>query len=200
MLRSAGAGAAERFFLEPMQLTDDPLAGPLPDQIRRDADGVGEAERVGAAVALHDDAVEAQEHGTVVAARIEPLANQLQGWLRQHVAELGEQGALERLSQELRVKADGAFDMKTYVEGDGAPPGDYRVSVTVFAGGRPKGPPKDQPLGEEAPQNYVAVPKPIADKFANADSSGLKITVQEGENTLDPIDLGAAKERTQPQW
>ena len=45
--------------------------GALADEVDRDADRGGEADGVGAAVALHHDAVQAEEHGAVVAPRIE---------------------------------------------------------------------------------------------------------------------------------
>ena len=44
---------------------------------------LGESQRVGAAVALHGDAVQAQEHGTVVAPRVDPDAKLLDGRARQ---------------------------------------------------------------------------------------------------------------------
>src|SRR3546814_18450771 len=56
-----------------------------------DADGIGEAQRIGAAVALHRTPVQAQEHGVVVAARIDALAQLLHRRTRQHKAEAGEQ-------------------------------------------------------------------------------------------------------------
>jgi hypothetical protein len=90
------------------------------------------------------------------------------------------------------TEADGSFDVKTYVGGDGAPPGDYRVSITTFYASPKRGPVKDALVGEEAPQTFVQIPKPISEKFANIESAGIKITIQEGENNLDPFELGAA--------
>ena len=68
----------DRLLLEPVQLGGDPPVGALLDQIDRHADRIGEAERIGAAVALDHNAVQAEEHRAVVAPRIEPLAEQLE--------------------------------------------------------------------------------------------------------------------------
>ena len=91
---------ADRFFLE-LELGGNALTGALLDQIDRDPDGVGEAERIGAAMALDHDAIQAKEHGAVVAPWIEALADQLQRWLDQDIAEFGEERAFEGLAQDV---------------------------------------------------------------------------------------------------
>ena len=68
-LGDAGRGRADG-----AHLVDDPLVGTLADEIGGDGDRRREAERVGAAMALHHDAVQPEEHRAVVAARVEPLA------------------------------------------------------------------------------------------------------------------------------
>ncbi len=85
---------------------------------------------------------------------------------------------------------DGQFEIKTYKTGDGAPPGKYRVAIIVpQAGGQ--GSMKDQPVTAEsaAPRPVVKVPLAIVRKYAKADTSGLEVTIQEGENNLDPFVL-----------
>ena len=52
--------------------------GSLLQQIHCHPDGVGETKGIRAAVALDHDAVQAEEHGAVVAARVEPLPKQLE--------------------------------------------------------------------------------------------------------------------------
>ena len=59
------------------------------DQVDRHADGIGEAQRVRAAMAFHADAVEAQEHAAIVTARIDPFAHLVQGARCEQVADLG---------------------------------------------------------------------------------------------------------------
>jgi len=90
------------------------------------------------------------------------------------------------------VEGDGQFHIKTYVDGDGAPPGKYRVSIQApTAGGTSK---KDQAV--VAPSGPgVNVPAAIAAKYANVDTAGIEITVQPGENNLEPFELSAAGAR-----
>src|SRR5690606_14678576 len=78
-------------------------------KVHRKVDRGGEARGVGAAMALHRDAVEAEENAAVVVARIHPLAHRLERAAGEHVAELGAPRALERLPEDLRVKLRRAF-------------------------------------------------------------------------------------------
>jgi len=88
---------------------------------------------------------------------------------------------------------DGNFQVKTYVAGDGAPPGEYRVSIVPAIVGRvSKGRTKDARLGADGapePQTGVAIPLALSNKYGNVDTSGIKVTIQEGENTLEPFSL-----------
>jgi hypothetical protein len=88
------------------------------------------------------------------------------------------------------VEPDGTFEIKTYVDGDGAPPGKYRVSIMApAAGGTSK---KDQPAETQAASAPgVKVPAAIAAKFANVETAGLEIEVNAGENNLPPFELSA---------
>lgn len=84
----------------------------------------------------------------------------------------------------------GNFQMKTYVSGDGAPPGDYRVSIVAFSsGGAVRD--KDAPVGAAAAAaTGVRIPPAVSKKFADVETAGIKVTVHEGENNLEPFDLG----------
>ena len=74
------------------------------------------------------------------------------------------------------VNADGTFQLGTYSDGDGAPPGEYEVTVHWFVKAR-----KD----EEGPGKNAL---PL--RFGNTETSGVKVRVQAGENALPPIQLG----------
>jgi hypothetical protein len=84
---------------------------------------------------------------------------------------------------------DGQFEIKTYTDGDGAPPGKYRVSVIV---------PRALPTGTKdrkadapiAPSGTtVNVPPGIVKKYANVDTAGIEVEIQDGENNLAPFEL-----------
>lgn len=86
----------------------------------------------------------------------------------------------------------GKFDMKTYVRGDGAPPGKYRVSIIGIGSFSTGGAGKDKPGGEAENATVVTnlnIPAGLAKKFGDANTSGIEVTVQEGENNLPPFEL-----------
>lgn len=70
---------------------------------------------------------------------------------------------------------DGAFRLTTFESGDGAPAGDY--TVTVIATYLVKG-------GQDIP-----VADLLNGRYADPTQSRLKVTVKEGENALPPFDL-----------
>jgi hypothetical protein len=75
---------------------------------------------------------------------------------------------------------NGRFELKTYVTGDGAPPGEYEVGIIAGSGSdRDAGPSK---TGQPLPRNLMT-------KYANQKTSGIKVTVQAGENNLEPFVL-----------
>jgi hypothetical protein len=70
------------------------------------------------------------------------------------------------LSVRGEIKADGAFQLTSTTEGDGAPPGDYRVFVT-----------------EALPEQGDGVPPRVLDpKYHSFESSGLTFTVKAEKN------------------
>jgi hypothetical protein len=78
------------------------------------------------------------------------------------------------------VEEDGSFAVSTFAAKDGAPAGDYAVSITwkstsVKIPGR-KGPPKK-------------VPTNFPERYENPKTSGLAVRVQEGQNELRPFDI-----------
>lgn len=85
---------------------------------------------------------------------------------------------------------DGSFDLKTYVKGDGAPPGKYRVSIVAVAGASAAPSGHDSPQGASSgPKTAVAIPPEVVKKYGNVETAGLQVTVQEGENKLAPFTL-----------
>ncbi len=81
-----------------------------------------------------------------------------------------------------RSDADGQFRLQTYYTDDGAPAGEYLVSVSL-----PPAPTENRDLMKKE------TPKPARDVLGNrylyADKSGLKVEIKPGENVLKPIDL-----------
>jgi hypothetical protein len=70
---------------------------------------------------------------------------------------------------------DGTFMVTTYHSGDGAPPGEYAITVELRA---------PQTIGEEVVRNG---PNLLPAKYAKPDSSGIKYTVVDGDNQIPPI-------------
>jgi tetratricopeptide (TPR) repeat protein len=71
------------------------------------------------------------------------------------------------------VQEDGSFALGTYRKDDGAPAGEYKVTVQWF-GTRP---------GSSTPVNL------LPPKYGGADTSGLTVRIEEGKNLLPPIQL-----------
>jgi tetratricopeptide (TPR) repeat protein len=77
------------------------------------------------------------------------------------------------------VNEDGTFVLGTYGKADGAPAGEYRVSVQLMMRANTKG----DSEGGKLPQN--ALPP----RYANFDTSGLTVQIQEGENAIPALHL-----------
>lgn len=79
-------------------------------------------------------------------------------------------------SPRANVTKDGAFEVSTYDGGDGAPAGDYTLTVLWY---------KQVKNGSD----IIAGPNVIPQKYAKAETSDLNISVKEGVNELPPITL-----------
>ena len=79
-------------------------------------------------------------------------------------------------SPRANVAKDGAFEVSTYDGGDGAPVGDYTLTVLWY---------KQVKNGPD----IVSGPNVIPQKYAKAETSDLTISVKEGVNELPPITL-----------
>ncbi len=73
--------------------------------------------------------------------------------------------------------ADGTFQMTTMTRGDGAPPGEYAITIELRA---------PQTIGEEVVRNGAHL---LPVRYSRPESSGQKFTVVEGENVIPPIKL-----------
>jgi hypothetical protein len=71
------------------------------------------------------------------------------------------------------VREDGTFVLGTYRPDDGAPAGEYRVTVQWLR----------KADGRAAPANMLPA------RYAAPESSGLTVRIQEGDNQLPPIQL-----------
>jgi hypothetical protein len=79
-----------------------------------------------------------------------------------------------------RVGADGTFTLTTYDAGDGAPPGEYDVTVEwLLTTGS-----KSNPAGYDNPPVNR-----LPSRYGKAGTSGLRVRVQEGKNSLPPFKL-----------
>jgi hypothetical protein len=86
--------------------------------------------------------------------------------------------------------AQGNFVLKTYIDGDGAPPGKYRVCIIAAASGPSGKSSKDRRAGEESSsKSTVAIPQAVVNKYRNVDTAGIEVIVHEGENNLEPFVL-----------
>jgi hypothetical protein len=85
-------------------------------------------------------------------------------------------GPVKELRPAGHVAADGTFALTTYAEGDGAPAGDYAVTVDW----RQPTPPVD---GAEPGPSLIPA------RYNSPSSSGLTVTVSSGHNDLEPINL-----------
>jgi hypothetical protein len=84
---------------------------------------------------------------------------------------------------------DGNFEIKTYVDGDGAPPGAYRVSIIARSSQPRGGPSKDNRIPEALSGPGINIPAQVSKKYADVDTSGIKVTIVDGENNLEPFVL-----------
>jgi hypothetical protein len=77
------------------------------------------------------------------------------------------------------VDDKGNFTLTSYKEGDGAPEGEYRVTVQWFLATR---------TGHPGGDDTVAV-NYLPERYGRADTSGLRVTINKGDNELPPFVL-----------
>lgn len=72
-----------------------------------------------------------------------------------------------------KTDAEGMFSLTTYDTADGAPAGEYRVTLELWLAGRP----------DEGPSNRLPA------KLAKPESSAIQTTVSTGRNELTPFNV-----------
>lgn len=74
------------------------------------------------------------------------------------------------------VKEDGSFEMSTFGTNDGAEPGEYAVTINWRT-------------EERVDDEIVVSPDRLGERYSKPATSGLKVTVAEGENVIPRYDL-----------
>jgi len=86
-----------------------------------------------------------------------------------------------------RVDAEGKFRLHTYVEGDGAPAGAYKIGVKLAAK-----PAENRNVMQKVAAKAPAKPplsQAAAARFAEPDNSGLTFEIKAGDNEIPRINL-----------
>jgi hypothetical protein len=73
---------------------------------------------------------------------------------------------------------NGYFALTSYQKGDGAPEGEYRVTVSWLLATKVRG-----AADEYVTRNYLPA------RYSAADRSGLRVTIAKGNNDLPPFEL-----------
>jgi hypothetical protein len=86
------------------------------------------------------------------------------------------QPGVKGVSTRAQTNQEGRFRVSTYDAADGAPAGEYAVTVQYY------------PL-EKQGESYVAGPNSLPSIYANPATTALSVRVVEGKNTLPPLTL-----------
>ena len=82
-----------------------------------------------------------------------------------------------------RVAPDGTFQLSTYREHDGAPPGEYAVTVSWRV------PANKQSADELKEEDWDQGREQLPARYQDPQKSGLRVTIQPGQNELPPLRL-----------
>lgn len=111
--------------------------------------------------------------------RNQPVVN---AWIVFHPQ--GGSDEVQKIRPSGRAGPDGSFVLTTYDEGDGAPAGDYKVTVEW-----PTENP-DDPSDPDDPEGSIPRgPDWFQGRYANPATTPLTATVKPGENSLEPLQL-----------
>jgi len=92
-----------------------------------------------------------------------------------------ETGRFDRIRSRGTVELDGSFELTTYNTDDGAPEGEY--AVTVYWPGQRVGPPDPNDEDSALPPDKLGL------RYSNPTSTPLRATVTAPETQLEPFDL-----------
>ncbi len=96
-------------------------------------------------------------------------------------------GEIERLRPWGKTDSTGSFQLATFVRGDGAPEGTYRVTVRWPKEIRRQGrPPAADPEDE---RDGPVLRDVLKGRYARPDKSGLTAVIKPGSNKLPPLEL-----------
>ena len=84
---------------------------------------------------------------------------------------------------------EGNFSVKTYVDGDGAPLGKYRVSIMLSSAPNSTSSKDKRGEAEVTPGQTVSIPPALSQKYAKVETAGIEVTIDEGENVRPPFEL-----------
>jgi hypothetical protein len=76
------------------------------------------------------------------------------------------------------VDEEGSFTLTSYKQGDGAPEGEYLVTVQWFLATKPR--------NASADDDYITV-NHLPPRYGSTETSGLRATVRKGDNELPPF-------------
>jgi hypothetical protein len=90
---------------------------------------------------------------------------------------------LQRLNPRARTGPDGRFTLMTYLHGDGAPEGEYRVAIVWHP------PPPGLTVEDLHSSELAALPDRLNGRYEDPAQSGLSVTIRAGDNEIPAFDL-----------
>jgi hypothetical protein len=92
--------------------------------------------------------------------------------------------ALEKLRPHGTVGRDGRFELSCYGRGDGAPAGEYKVTIVWEVGDA-----SPDNRHSEDPESLPEAPDRLQGRYRAAETTPLRATIVKGENNLEPFAL-----------
>jgi hypothetical protein len=93
----------------------------------------------------------------------------------------GSEAAGKKLSPSAVTEVDGTYQISTYDQGDGAPEGEYRITLKRYV---------DPSSGKNGPpEGFMPEVDRWNGKYSKPDKSPWKASITQGDNVLDTIDV-----------